>query len=206
MRGPVLPSPAGADIARVTGQQRFGAPYYRIGAAVPGRDDGGQVTVQSLHRDFGGACVANREQFRLGVEIRFEQDNPAVDAILMVIEDGFGREAVSRSAADENGVARATIRFESPSVDARRVNWLHRQLGTLAKYLLGPTDVECEDAEGREASYRLDPTAPVPAHNGDTDAGEADPEAVDASCAEADAEEAEGGEVVETESDDRDHG
>lgn len=136
--------------------------------------------------------MANREQFRLGVEIRFEQDNPAVDAILMVIEDGFGREAVSRSAADENGVARATIRFESPSVDARRVNRLHRQLGTLAKYLLGPTDVECEDAEGQESSYRLDPTAPARAADAKPDPGETEPEAE--------------GEAMDTESDDRDHG
>ncbi len=145
--------------------------------------------------------MANREQFRLGVEIRFEADNPAVDAILMVIEDGFGREAVSRSAADEHGVARATIRFESPSVDARRVNWLHRQLATLSKYLLGPADVECEDAEGREASYRLDPAAP--ARTADTD--EAEPESADASIPESDAEEAED-EIVEKVSDDRNHG
>ncbi|MDZ7788853.1 MAG: hypothetical protein U5K73_12180 [Halofilum sp. (in: g-proteobacteria)] len=151
--------------------------------------------------------MADREQFRLGVEIRFEQDNPAVDAILMVIEDGFGREAVSRSAADENGVARATIRFESPSVDARRVNWLHRQLGTLAKYLLGPTDVECEDAEGRESSYRLDPAAPAPARAADAnpDTDETEPETADAPIPDPDAGEAEG-EAVETESDERDHG
>ena len=151
--------------------------------------------------------MANREQFRLGVEIRFEQDNPAVDAILMVIEDGFGREAVSRSAADENGVARATIRFESPSVDARRVNWLHRQLGTLAKYLLGPTDVECEDAEGRESSYRLDPTAPAPAQTADTtpDTAETEPETADAPIPDPDAGEAEG-EAAEIQWDERGHG
>jgi len=156
--------------------------------------------------------VANREQFRLGVEIRFEADNPAVDAILMVIEDGFGREAVSRSAADEHGVARATIRFESPSVDARRVNWLHRQLATLAKYLLGPADVECEDAEGREASYRLDPAAPAPTRNPDLDpeleskSGETRPETADASTHEADSGISEDGLVDTTASDDRNHG
>ncbi|WP_070989323.1 hypothetical protein [Halofilum ochraceum] len=152
--------------------------------------------------------MANREQFRLSVEIRFEQDNPAVDAILMVIEDGFGREAVSRSAADENGVARATIRFESPSVDARRVNWLHRQLATLAKYLLGPTDVECEDAEGREASYRLDPAAAAPAaRDADTEPGAEEPETTtaDASHAEGESMEPEE-EYVETVAGDRDHG
>jgi hypothetical protein len=151
--------------------------------------------------------VADREQFRLGVEIRFEQDNPAVDAILMVIEDGFGREAVRRSAADENGVARATIRFESPRVDARRVNWLHRQLGTLAKYLLGPTDVECEDAEGRESSYRLDPTAPAPAQTADTtpDTAETEPETADAPIPDPDAGEAEG-EAAEIQWDERGHG
>lgn len=150
--------------------------------------------------------MANREQFRLGVEIRFEDDNPAVDAILMVIEDGFGREAVSRSAADENGVARAKIRFESPSVDARRVNRLHWQLATLAKYLLGPTDVECEDAGGRESSYRLDPAAPA-ARNVDADpeADEADPETADPSIPEA-APSDPGNEFVETVSDDTDHG
>lgn len=151
--------------------------------------------------------MANREQFRLGVEIRFEADNPAVDAILMVIEDGFGREAVSRSAADEHGVARATIRFESPSVDARRVNWLHRQLGTLSKYLLGPTDVECEDAEGRESSYRLDPAAPAPARSteADPEADETAPETADASIQEVDSVEPED-ELVETVPDDSAHG
>lgn len=151
--------------------------------------------------------MANREQFRLGVDIRFEGDNPAVDAILMVIEDGFGREAVSRSAADEHGVARATIRFESPSVDARRVNWLHRQLATLSKYLLGPADVECEDAEGREASYRLDPAAPEPARTADPgpDEDEVDPETADPPVAEAESPET-GGEAVATEPGDRDHG
>lgn len=147
--------------------------------------------------------MANREQFRLGVEIRFEEDNPAVDAILLVIEDAFGREAVTRSAADEHGVAPATIRFESPSVDARRVNWLHRQLATLAKYLVGPADVDCEDAGGREESYRLDPAAPVPARTADAD--EAAPATADASTAEGDSVEMEGN-AVETEPDDSNHG
>ncbi len=151
--------------------------------------------------------MANREQFRLGVEIRFEEDNPAVDAILMVIEDGFGREAVSRSAADENGVARATIRFESPSVDARRVNQLHRHLATLAKYLLGPTDVECEDAEGREVPYRLDPAAPAAARAADPipDEDEADPETAIAPVAEEESVETKG-ETMATDPGDRDHG
>lgn len=146
--------------------------------------------------------MANREQFRLGVEIRFEQDNPAVDAILMVIEDGFGRETVSRSAADEHGVARATIRVESPSLDARRVNWLHAQLATLSKYLLGAADVECGDAGGREVSYRLDPAAPARTAGVATDAGGADPESADASMAEAESVEA----TMEAETGDRDHG
>lgn len=142
--------------------------------------------------------MANREQFRLNVEVRFENDNPAVDALLLVIEDGFGRDAVSRSAADENGIARATIRYESPSVEARRVNWLHRQLATLAKHLLGPADVACEDAEGRESSYRLDPAAPAPARA-------ANPDTTDESAPETDSTEPEE-EAVESEPDDRAHG
>lgn len=148
--------------------------------------------------------MANREQFRLGVDIRFEGDNPAVDAILMVIEDAFGREAVSRSAADDNGVARATIRFEAPSVDARRVNWLHRQLSTLAKHLVGPADVECGDAEGREASYRLDPAAPARAAHADPEADEADPETAEASMPDAESEEPDH-RLAETASDERGH-
>jgi hypothetical protein len=142
--------------------------------------------------------LADREQFRLHVEVRFEADNPAADAILMVIEDGFGREAVNRSAADEHGVTRARIGFEAPSVDARRVNWLHRQLATLSKYLLGPADVECADAEGRETSYRLDPSAP-PARV--TTADETDTETADAESPGA----APGDESVETETDDAHH-
>lgn len=146
--------------------------------------------------------MAKREQFRLCVEIRFEDDNPAVDAILMVIEDAFGREAVSRSAADERGAARATIRLEAAGIDARQVNWLHRQLATLAKYLLGPTDVQCEDAAGREASYRLDPATAAPTRTADTDTAAA--ETADAPGPAADAGEPEA-EAVETESDARAH-
>lgn len=147
--------------------------------------------------------MANREQFRLGTEIRFEEDNPAVDAILMVIEDAFGREAVSRSTADEQGIARATIRFEGPSVDARRVNWLHGQLAILAKYLPGPTDVECGDAEGRESSYRLDPATAVPARTADTPA--TDPEPDHAAGPTQDTGNP-GHEPVDTTADARDHG
>lgn len=106
--------------------------------------------------------MAAREHFRLEADLRFEPDNIAVEAILMVIEDAFGRGSV-RSGPDADGQTLAHVRCHAEEVDARRVNWLHGQLGILAKYLLETADVACSDDTGREQPYRLDPAAPAPA-------------------------------------------
>ena len=102
--------------------------------------------------------MAVRENFRLETELRVAADNIAIDAILMVIEDAFGRGSV-KSGPDADGNIVAHIHCAAAEVDARQVNRLHEQLATLAKYLLEATDVTCADDTGREASYRLEPAA-----------------------------------------------
>jgi hypothetical protein len=126
--------------------------------------------------------MAAREHFRLETDLRFEPDNIAVEAILMVIEDAFGRGS-ARSVTDADGHTLAHLRCHADEVDARRVNWLHGQLALLAKYLLEPADVACSDDTGREQPYRLDPAAPARA-NDDAEAGTAEAETADANTAE----------------------
>lgn len=103
--------------------------------------------------------MATRENFRLETRLRVAADNIAVEAILMVIEDAFGRGSVN-SGPDADGNTVAEIRCAGEAIDARRANWLHGQLATMAKYLLEATDVTCADDTGREQPYRLEPAAP----------------------------------------------
>ncbi|MDZ7748102.1 MAG: hypothetical protein U5K43_04005 [Halofilum sp. (in: g-proteobacteria)] len=100
--------------------------------------------------------MAARENFRLQARLLVAADNIALDAILMVIEDAFGPGSV-KSGPDDDGNVVAEIHCAAHEVDARRVNWLHEQLGILAKYILEATDVTCADDTGREQSYRLEP-------------------------------------------------
>jgi hypothetical protein len=105
--------------------------------------------------------MAQREHFQLQTEMRFEPDNPAVEAICLVIEDNFGKGSI-QSAVDDEGNIRAQVRIDTDRVDARWTNWLHAQLASLAKYLLAPAHVDCTDGTGRESGYRVDP-APIDA-------------------------------------------
>lgn len=118
--------------------------------------------------------MATRERFRLETRLQVAADNIAIDAILMVIEDAFGRGSV-RSGPDADGNIVADIHCTADAIDARQVNWLHGQLATLAKYLLAGADVTCSDATGREQSYRLEPDSPPPRVADDESTGDASP-------------------------------
>ncbi len=112
--------------------------------------------------------MATREDFRLHADLYFEPENPAVESILLVVDDQFGKGSV-RAEADDQGRQWVRFRIDCEGVDARTVNHLHQCLARLAKYLLEPADVECSDSTGRERSYRLEPAAPgapEPANDG----------------------------------------
>lgn len=101
--------------------------------------------------------MATRQDFRLDTELRFERDNPAVEAVLFVIEDEFGKACVRHWHDDDTGALRARIRLAPQAVDARRANWLHEQIAILAKYLVAAAEVDCADATDGDRSYRLEP-------------------------------------------------
>lgn len=101
--------------------------------------------------------MATREQFRLHTDMCFEPDNPAVEAICLVVEDNFGKGSM-QTVTGEDGHLHAHVRIAADSADARLVNWLHAKLASLSKYLLSPADVDCADDTGREHGYRLEPT------------------------------------------------
>ncbi len=101
--------------------------------------------------------MATRADFRIDTELRFERDNPAVEAVLSVIEDEFGKAWVRHWHDDATGELHARIRCSAQPVDARRGNWLHEQIAILAKYLVAPADVDCADAAAGDRSYRLEP-------------------------------------------------
>ncbi len=103
--------------------------------------------------------MATREQFRLQTDMCFEPDNPAVEAICLVVEDNFGKGTIQTVTGDD-GNLHAHVRIQADSPDARLVNWLHGKLASVSKYLLAPADVDCADATGREQGYRLEP-API---------------------------------------------
>jgi len=117
--------------------------------------------------------MATREDFRLHADLYFEPDNPAVESILRVVDDQFGKGSV-RAEADEQERRWVRVRIDSAGVDARTVNYLHQCLARLAKYLLEPADVDCSDSTGRERAYRLEPAAsgtPAPATDGAVEDG-----------------------------------
>jgi len=101
--------------------------------------------------------MATREQFRLQTDMCFEPDNPAVEAICLVVEDHFGKDSIQRATGDDGNLY-THVRIAADSADARVVNWLHAKLASLQKYLLAPADVDCADDTGREQGYRLEPT------------------------------------------------
>lgn len=96
-----------------------------------------------------------RQQFDLKTEFRYDADNVAVDALLMVIEDALGRSAVRSGEDEQSGSRWARVQWVAPEADARQVNWLHEQLRAIGKYVLEPAEVRCSDAEGREQGYWL---------------------------------------------------
>lgn len=100
--------------------------------------------------------MAVRESFQLHAELRFERDNPAVEAIVFVLEDELGKGVVRRWNDDESGETRVRVACEAQPMDARRGNWLIEQLRTLAKYLRAPADVQCADAVDGDRSFRLE--------------------------------------------------
>lgn len=107
--------------------------------------------------------MATRQDFRIDTELRFERDTPAVEAVLFVIEDEFGKACVRRWHDDDTGELRARIQCTPQPVDARRANWLHEQIAILAKYLVAAADVDCADATDGDRSYRLEPARPAAA-------------------------------------------
>jgi len=115
--------------------------------------------------------MGKREQFELQTEFRYDADNVAVDALLMVIEDALGRGAVRSGEDEQANVMRARVHWAAPEADARQVNWLHEQLRAIGKYVLEAAEVRCSDAEGREQGYWLSGNMP-PRETPNDDAGE----------------------------------
>ena len=103
-----------------------------------------------------------REQFELHTEFRYDADNVAVDALLMVIEDALGRGAVRTGGGEQADTMWARVHWSVPEADARLVNRLHEHLRTIGKYVHEPAQVRCSDSEGREQDYWLEPRRPAP--------------------------------------------
>lgn len=103
-----------------------------------------------------------REAFELHAELRFERENPAAEAILLVIEDELGRRSVQRRDDPDNGETLARLTVEPQPMSPRRAKWLCEQLQTLAKYLHASTEVQCSDAIDGDRSFRLEARWPAP--------------------------------------------
>lgn len=116
--------------------------------------------------------MATREDFRMDTELRFERDNPAVEAVLFVLEDELGRACVHRWRDDDTGELRARIRCGPQPIDPRRANWLHEQIAVLGKYLVAAADVHCSDATTGDRSWHIEAARPGAATHARADAGD----------------------------------